>query len=121
MCNGHYQSVNWQRRGDWGHDGWGGHHMHHRGGWGTHRMHHHGGFFIAPFFMLAFGMFLLFMVFKSGLWIPLLVVGSIFWAMKHHHWHNGEWGGGWHDKRKRGYGPMWGGEPDEKRKNDEYI
>src|SRR5688500_17825915 len=103
MCNGQYQSVSWQQREGWGH-----------GGWGAHRMHHRVGVFIAPCFMLFFGMFLLFMVFKTGLWIPLLVVGGIFWAMKHHHWHNSEWGRDWREKRKHGYGPMWGSEPDEK-------
>lgn len=86
-----------------------------------YRHYGHRGFFFPPLGLL-FGLFMLFLLFKTGLWIPLLMIGLIFWAMKHHHCDSsaaGAWG-----KRKRG--PHWGGwytddDIPEKPKRDEYI
>ena len=85
-----------------------------------YRHYGHRGFFFFPPFALFFGFFLLFMLFKTGLWIPLLVLGLIFWATRHHrHYHEF---GGW-EKRKHGYAwHDW--QPDdapEKPKHDDYI
>ena len=83
------------------------------------------GFFFFPPFAFFFGLFVLFMLFKTGLWIPLLVLGLIFWATRHHrHAFAGGCGGHW-EKRKFG-GPMrydWHDDDDlpQKPKRDEYI
>ena len=108
-CNG-FQAVNWQQREDWGHHGWG-------------RPH---GFFFFPPLMLLFGLFILFAIFKTGLWIPLLLIGLFFAATRHHRHGHHEFRREMWEKRKRGgYGPMWGGwgqgETPEKPKNDEYV
>jgi hypothetical protein len=114
MNRGHYQTANWEERGDWGHHGWG-------------RPH---GFFFFPPFALLFGFFLLFALFHTGLWVPLLFVGLFFWATRHHHrvQHLREFRQRMVEKRKHGpygYGPMWGGwgpdEAEEKAKHDDYI
>lgn len=75
-------------------------------GYRTSYNHHHGwghrGFSPVPF---LFGLLVLFMIFKTGLWIPLLVLGVIaFTAIKskarHWHWDEAkmrEWG----EKAKR--------------------
>lgn len=82
------------------------------------------GFFFFPPFAFFFGLFMLFMLFKTGLWIPLLIGGLIFWAMRHHRFEGG-CGGHW-EKRKHG-GPMrdaWYADDDDlpqKPKRDEYI
>jgi hypothetical protein len=96
--------------------GWKGHHS-----CGTFR----GGWFV-PLFML----FILFFIFKSGLWLPLLLLGAFLWFMPamRRYWHEGgreqmrEWG----EKAKREWESNstyrnWDEKP--KRKNDdtEYI
>ena len=73
------------------------------GYWGRRRC----GFFFFPPFALFFGLFLLFMLFHTGLWIPLLVGGVIFWSLKRR---PDMW-----EKRK------WNDWDDEKPKHDEYI
>ena len=73
------------------------------GGWGRGR---HGFFFFPPFALL-FGLFLLFILFHTGLWIPLLVVGLIFWSLNHRP--------GICEKRK------WYNWDEEKPKHDDYI
>jgi hypothetical protein len=78
------------------------------------------GFFFFPPFGFLLGMFMLFMLFKTGLWIPLMIVGLIFWAMRHYHF-EGNCGGHW-EKRKHGY--AWHDADDDypqKPKRDEYI
>jgi hypothetical protein len=82
-----------------------------------YRPYGHRGFF--PPFAFFFGLFMLFMLFKTGLWIPLLVLGLIFWAVRHHRygWEGGC--GGW-EKRKRGSGWDFDDMP-EKPKHDAYI
>ena len=112
MDCGNYQTVNWEQRGEWGHHSWG-------------RPH---GFFFFPPLMFLFGFFLLFALFHTGLWVPLLFVGLFFWATRHHRHHNGEFRQRLREKRKHGpygYGPMWGGwqpgDAQEKPKHDEYI
>jgi hypothetical protein len=88
------------------------------------------GFFFFPPFAFFFGLFVLFMLFKTGIWIPLLIGGLIFAAMRHHHRHEF---GGW-EKRKHGHAwhrdwhQEWRGDWDsndddtpQKPKRDEYI
>lgn len=83
MCSERYQSVSWR--------------------------HGHPGFYFFPPFAMLFGFFLLFMLFKTGLWIPLLVLGLIFWGTRHH---RGTWA--------RHHG-QWDDDEPEKPKRDQYI
>jgi hypothetical protein len=71
MCHGHAHHARWEGR------------------------HHHGPH---PFMILV-GLFIVFTIFKSGIWIPLMAVGFLVWATQHHHM---EWGGGWQEKHKHG-------------------
>ena len=106
MYGERYQTVNWKRH----------------GGWGPHERGYRGFFFFPPFALL-FSLFLLFALFKTGLWVPLLIVGLVFWGLKHrrHHFHQFD---GW---TKHKHGPMWGDwqaeDVPEKTKNDgiDYI
>lgn len=82
---------------------------------GGHWRRGHPGFFLPPFAMV-FGFFLLFMVFKTGLWIPLLVLGLIFWATRSCRYGRGGW-----EKAKRGGGDWWTDDTSDKPKRDEYI
>jgi hypothetical protein len=48
--------------------------------------------FFPPFVPLLLGLFVLFLVIKSGLWLPLLVLGLVFWMvspMRRRWWNNG--------------------------------
>jgi hypothetical protein len=94
MDCGRYQAVNWDKHGGWGH---------HRGG----------------FFFPLIGLFILFAIFKTGLWVPLLFIGLFFWMTRHHrhHFHEFRQHGMW---EKRKHMPMWG-DVTEKPKHDEYI
>ncbi len=96
MCGDKYQSASWRHGG---------------GGW----KHGHPGSFFFPPFALLFGFFLLFMLFKTGLWIPLLVLGLIFWGTRQHrgHWARHEWRD-WQDWHRDDDEP-------EKPKRDQYI
>ncbi len=83
-----------------------------------------GGFFFPPF-AFFFGLFVLFMLFKTGLWIPLLVLGAIFWFTRHHRGGHGFGcgAGGW-EKRKHGYAwhEDWhSDDAPQKPKHEEYI
>jgi hypothetical protein len=75
-------------------------HHHRMGGhWG-----HRGGWFFPPFALL-FGLFILFFIFKSGLWLPLLLLGAFLWfipAMRRH-WNEGgrDQMRAWGEKAKR--------------------
>lgn len=40
---------------------------------------HGRGMFFLPIVPLLLGLFVLFLVIKSGLWLPLLVLGLVFW------------------------------------------
>lgn len=96
--------------------GWNGHH-----GWGRHR-----GFF--PPLALLFGLFVLFFIFKTGLWLPLLLLGGFLWVMPamRRYWHEGgreqmrEWG----EKAKREWEsstPNWDDKPKRKTDDTEYV
>ena len=101
MDCGRYQAVNWDKRGEWG--------------------HHRGGFFFFPPFAILFGLFILFAIFKTGLWMPLLLVGLFFWATRHHrhrHFHEFRQHGTW---EKRKHMPMWGDVTEKPKHDDEYI
>ena len=106
MNCGRYQAVNWEQRGEWGQHGWG---------------HHRGGFFFFPPFAILFGLFILFAIFKTGLWIPLLFVGLFFWMTRHHrhHFHEFRQQRGLWEKRK--HMPMWGDVTEKPKHDDEYI
>lgn len=66
------------------------HHRHHS--WGHHHHmhmppHFHGmgrpfGFMLLPIFALFFGLFMLMLLFKTGLWIPLLLIGAFFFFFR---------------------------------------
>lgn len=83
-------------------------------GWGHRR---------GPFspFALLFGLFVLFVIFKSGLWLPLLLLGAFLWFMPamRRYWHEGrreqmrEWG----EKAKRD----WDEKPKRKTDDIEYV
>lgn len=105
----------------------GGHYAYHAHGRGWH-----GPRFFPPFFIIP-ALFMMLIVFKTGLWVPLLVGGAIFWFMRagqhHHHrawgrgfgprgpWHRGApfmgpregWGEGHHPFR--GHHGGWGARP----------
>ena len=76
--------------------------------------HGHPRLFFPPFALL-FGIGMMVMLFKTGLWIPLLVLGLVFWAKSQHH----REGWGYGEKRKRDAW-TWDDEP-QKPKNDDYI
>ena len=49
------------------------------------------GFMLMPFFALFVGFFMLMLLFKTGLWIPLLLIGAFFfffrpWSMGRRGW-----------------------------------
>lgn len=75
----------------WDHHGWDGHHK---------------GFFFAPPLFLIGGLLLLLVIFSSGLWVPLLVIGALFYffSPRSHAWrHEGrkwakEWGQRWNSE-----------------------
>ncbi|MCK6579989.1 MAG: hypothetical protein L6Q98_18005 [Anaerolineae bacterium] len=80
---GHHHHHHWGGRG-WGHRGW---------GWGF------GGLMFAPFLMLAGFFFVLFLLFKTGLWIPLLLIGALFFffsPMRRKGWEH--WGQRWESR-----------------------
>jgi hypothetical protein len=54
------------RQWNWDAHGWRGHGRH---GWG--------------FMPFVFGFFALFLIFKFGLWVPLLVLGALIWMSRH--------------------------------------
>ncbi|MDZ4767464.1 MAG: hypothetical protein SGI73_23245 [Chloroflexota bacterium] len=93
----------------WGHHH-GGHHHHHHG-WG------HRGAHFSPF-PLIFGLFALFFIFKFGLWMPLLIIGALFWFGARSRWSGRGWDDAkmreWGDKAKREF-ESWG---NDKPKND---
>ncbi|HLU10066.1 MAG TPA: hypothetical protein VK003_10405 [Oceanobacillus sp.] len=56
------------------------------------RFSSHGrGMFVPPFVPLLLGLFVLFLVIKSGLWLPLLALGLVFWMFSpmRRRWHGG--------------------------------
>lgn len=59
-----------------------------RFGYGPRGWH---GMFLPPFVPLLLGLFVLFLVIKSGLWLPLLVLGLVFWMFSpmRRRWHGG--------------------------------
>ncbi|MBK8024199.1 MAG: hypothetical protein IPK19_22885 [Chloroflexi bacterium] len=74
----------------WHHQGWGGHGWGHRRGFGPWMF---GGFMFAPLLMLAGFLFLVFFIFKTGLWIPLLLLGALFYFFSpmRRGWNRGGW------------------------------
>ena len=60
--------------------------------------------FFLPIFPIVFGLFVLGFIFKTGLWLPLLI-GFVVWRMMAHHHHNGMEHGPMFDmdKRKRDF------------------
>ena len=60
------------------------HYGHHHHQWGHHHRHHGRGpgVFILPFLPLVIGMFLLLFLFKTGLWIPLVLIGAFMFFMR---------------------------------------
>lgn len=82
-----YQTVSWK----------------HHGGWGPHGRDYRGFYFFPPLALL-FGSLLLFALFHTGLWLPLLVGGLIFWGLRQRR-HDFEGFDGW---AKHKHSPMWG-------------
>jgi len=87
----------------------------HGHGWGRG---HHG----SPF-MLFIGLFVVFAIFKSGLWLPLFGLGLLAFAFAHM---RGDWQpgfgprSGWqYGTGPRGFGPRGGWQPDWKREGGE--
>jgi len=83
-----------------------------QGGYGSRGWRGRGMFF-PPFVPLLLGVFVLFLLIKSGLWLPLLVLGLVFWRFSpmRRRWGNG-------DFRARHYY----GEPTPKKHDDiEYV
>lgn len=92
----------WQRN-DWNQQQWGRGH-----GWGF------GGWMFFPLVMFAGAFFMLFLLLKTGLWIPLLLIGLLFYffsPMRSRGW--GQWGRRWsHNAREwsqRWQSEGWGG------------
>lgn len=99
------------------HRGWG-----HGRGWGRHCHGSPIGLFL--------GLFILFAILKSGLWLPLLGLGMMFFVFAQMNGRGWCMAGPQSGKRKRGFGPMdsrpWYGTPDEAEKPkrdgyDEYV
>ena len=88
-----------------------GHHGHH---WEHHHHgghHHHGmgrGMFFFPFVPMLFGLFVLFLIFKTGLWLPLLLIGAFMFFVRPRMMGRGGMGqwngmnrGDWHAMREK--------------------
>ena len=80
------------------------------------------GMFFPPFVPLLLGVFVLFLVIKSGLWLPLLVLGLVFWLFSPM---RRRWGhGGFHpmDRSQEHSFRHYYGEPKPKKNDDtEYV
>ena len=72
--------------------GW---HYQNRGG--MNRSCGHGGVFFLPFIPLIIGLMLVVFIFKSGLWIPLLLIGALLWYSSQRNREQ------WREKAKRNF------------------
>jgi hypothetical protein len=59
----------------------------------------HGGMFFLPIIPIIFGLFVLGFIFKTGLWLPLLI-GFVIWKIVSHH-HHSDGHGPFSDMHKR--------------------
>jgi hypothetical protein len=89
----------------------------HRTGWNGHCHAFRGGWFVP-----LFGLFILLFIFKSGLWLPLLMLGAFLWLMPAMRRHEGglrEWS----EKAKRDWDTYrdWDEKPKRKTDDIEYV
>jgi hypothetical protein len=99
--------------------------MHHYDHPGYGYRHWHGGMFFLPIIPIVFGLFMLGFIFKTGLWLPLLI-GFVVWRMvSHRHYHDGMGHGPFVDmeKRKRDFRGSFYDEGDKPKRRDygDYI